>query len=414
MQNDHRISKSHKMTTYRFSLLLLLCLLGWSCDSNSDQQEVKNEKIQDMEEHFVFVGTYTRKEGHVDGKAKGIYVLKWEEETEQLIRLDTLEGLPNPSYVVVHPSGKFLYAANELADGTEQVLGQVSAYAINPKERSYRSLGNASAEGDAPCHLMILPDGEYAVVANYVGGNVAVLPLTETGGLGEAVAVAQHEGTGPDKGRQAGPHAHMVYPFPGDPQAFMAVDLGIDQVIHYQWHADEQRLQEVARTATMPGAGPRHLVFHPQGPWMYVLNELNHTVEVFVYEDIEQAFERQQVISTLPTESQGISYPAAIKIHPTGKFLYASNRGKTEEENSIAVFSVETGTGKLSLQQVAHTQGDFPRDFELSPSGKYLLAANQNSSNIQIFAIDSETGRLRETGTSFALPTPVCLKFLSL
>lgn len=367
-----------------------------------------------MAEQFVFVGTYTRKEGHVDGKAKGIYVLKWEESTGSLSLLDTIESLPNPSYITIHPNGKYLYAANELADGSAAVVGQVGAFSIDPVQRSYQALSNVSAMGDAPCHLMVLPDQAHAVVANYVDGNVAILPLDDQGALGEAVAIAQHEGKGPNEGRQAGPHAHMVHPFPGEKDAFVAVDLGIDQIIHYQWNNEEQALKEVARTATTPGAGPRHLDFHPIGHQLYVLNELNHTVEVFEYKTVTAAFERKQIISTLPENSAGVSYPAAIKVHPSGKFLYASNRGNTEEENSIAIFGIDSQNGELTFQKVVHTGGNFPRDFEISPSGEYVLAANQNSGNIVVFKVDPENGDLSETGTDFAIPTPVCLKFLSI
>lgn len=397
------------------SLMLLLSLLFGSCESTPEKEgetTVENEKV--MEEQFVFVGTYTRKEGHVDGKAKGIYVLQWEEETGSLSLLDTIESLPNPSYITIHPNGKFLYAANELADGSEEVLGQVSAIAIDPVNRFYQALSNVSAMGDAPCHLTVLSDQEHVVVANYVDGNVAVLPIDEVGALGKSIATAQHEGKGPNEGRQGSPHAHMVYPFPGSSDGFLAVDLGIDQIVHYQWNEGQQELNEVARTATTPGAGPRHLDFHPTAKRIYVLNELNHSVEVFEYESLTAAFTRKQIISTLAEDSEGVSYPAAIKVHPNGKFLYASNRGSTEEENSIAIFEINEQTGELSFKKVVHTGGNFPRDFEISPSGKYLLAANQNSGNILVFKVDAETGDLSETGTDFAIPTPVCLKFLSI
>lgn len=397
------------------SLLLLFSLLFWSCESSQEKEEETTDKIEtSMEEQFVFVGTYTRKEGHVDGKAKGIYVLKFEESTGSLSLLDTVESLPNPSYVTIHPNGKYLYAANELADGSADVVGRVSSYSIDPVNRSYQALSNVSAVGDAPCHLVVLPNQEAVVVANYVDGNVALLPLNNEGGLEEAAATAKHEGTGPNEGRQAGPHAHMVYPFPGQKDAFLAVDLGIDQVIHYQWNTEKQELNELARTAITPGAGPRHLDFHPTANHLYVLNELNHTVEVFEYKNVGAAFERKQIISTLSEDSQGVSYPAAIKAHPNGKFLYASNRGSTEEENSIAVFRIDEQSGELSFQKVVHTGGNFPRDFEISPSGNYVLAANQNSGNIVVFKVDLETGDLLETGTNFALPTPVSLKFLSI
>lgn len=367
-----------------------------------------------MEKQFVFVGTYTRKEGHVDGKAKGIYVLKWQEKTGELTLLDTIESLPNPSYITIHPNGKYLYAANELADGSEEVLGQVSAIAIDPLKRSYQALSNVSAMGDAPCHLAVLSDQQHVVVANYVDGNVALLPIGSGGAVEESIATVQHEGKGPNEGRQASPHAHMVYPYPGSSDGFLAVDLGIDQIVHYQWSTAEQELKEVARTAISPGAGPRHLDFHPTAKQVYVLNELNHSVEVFEYENLTAAFERKQIISTLPEDSEGVSYPAAIKVHPNGKFLFASNRGSTEEENSIAIFGINDETGELTFKKVVHTGGNFPRDFEISPSGKYLLAANQNSGNILVFKVDAETGDLSETGTDFAIPTPVCLKFLSI
>lgn len=396
-------------------ILLLSGFFLFGCDAAPDQDKegtTKNEVA--MEEQFVFVGTYTRKEGHVDGKAKGVYVLRWKESEASLSTLDTIEGLPNPSYINLHPNGQYLYAANELADGSDEVLGQVSAFSVDPVNRSYKQLSNVSAMGDAPCHVAVLGDPSHAVVANYVGGNVAVLPIAEDGSLGEALAVAQHEGKGPNEGRQAGPHAHMVYPFPNSNAAFLAVDLGIDQIIHYQWDKAEQNLKEVARTAISPGAGPRHLDFHPSSSHLYVLNELNHTVEVFEYKTIDAAFERKQILSTLPEGSSAVSYPAAIKVHPKGKFVYASNRGNTEEENSIAVFRIDAQSGELNFQRVVHTGGNFPRDFEITPSGNYLLAANQNSGNIVVFKIDAESGDLTETGTNFAIPTPVCLKFLSI
>lgn len=409
-----KIASALHMIKYLPLNLLLFGLFLMGCGSNSTETETTNQTVEEMNEQFVFVGTYTRKEGHVDGKAKGIYVLKWDEAGEKLTSLDTLEGLPNPSYVTIHPNGRFLYAANELADGSEAVLGQVSAFAIDPIARKYSSLGTVSAKGDAPCHLMVLPDGSHTVVANYVGGNVAALPINAQGGIEEASGTAQHEGTGPNEGRQGAPHAHMVHPFPNTADAFLAVDLGIDQLIHYKLNKADGQLQKIAHTTTMPGAGPRHLDFHPVGKWVYVLNELNHTIEVFEYKDVMQAFDRLQVISTLPADSDGVSYPAAIKVHPSGKFLYASNRGTTEEENSIAIFTIDQTSGNLTFQSVAHTEGNFPRDFELSPSGKYLLAANQNTDNILIFKVDPENGSLSKTGTNFAIPTPVCLKFLSL
>lgn len=396
---------------------LLLCLIFcvMACQSATSDPE-QTEKTEDVsaENTLLFVGTYTPKESEVDGKANGIYVYEIDNQTAALTLIDTINGPINPSYLAFDPSGEYLFAANEIADGSDAVVGALSSFKIDRDSKRFQYINTVSSAGDAPCHLIVLPDSREVVVANYVGGNVALVPYMDGGQLASPAAMKQHEGSGPNAGRQKAPHAHMVKAFPGQVGGFVAVDLGIDQIIHYQVDENTKAVTQLTTTGVTPGAGPRHLDFHPSQPWSYVLSELNHSIEVFYYKDIATPFERKQIISTLADTSNAVAYPAAIKIHPNGKFLYASNRGQTDEENSIAMFSIAPEDGQLTFLGIQPTKGNFPRDFEIDPSGKHLYAANQRSDNIVVFEIDQMNGQLKDTGLEYKLPAPVCLKFLSL
>ncbi len=396
-------------------LFLFLFFCAVACQPQAtDADQTKEVQKVNAKTNFLFVGTYTPAESIVDGKANGIYVYEVDNQTAALRLIDTIYGPINPSYLAFDPTENYLFAVNEMADGAAEVVGALSAFSIDRVGKEFQYINTVSSAGDAPCHLITLPDSRQVVVANYVGGNVAVIPFGEDGTLVPPTAVNQHVGSGPNAGRQKGPHAHMVKAFPGQGGGFVAVDLGIDQVIHYQVDESTKALTQLAATAITPGAGPRHLDFHPSQAWCYVLSELNHSIEVFYYKDIATPFERKQIISTLADTSNAVAYPAAIKIHPNGKFLYASNRGQTEEENSIAMFSIAPEDGQLTFLGIQPTKGNFPRDFEIDPAGKHLYAANQRSDNIVVFEIDQMNGLLKETGLEYELPTPVCLKFLSL
>lgn len=396
-------------------LCLFLFFCAMACQPKaSDAEQTEEREAEAAGETLLFVGTYTPKERNVDGKANGIYVYKIDPQTAALTLIDSINGPINPSYLAFDPSERYLFAVNELANGSADVIGTLSSFRMDAANKDFKYINTVTAAGDAPCHLITLPDSRQIVVANYVGGNIALVPFEEDGKLIAPESIIQHEGSGVDEGRQKGPHAHMVKAFPGEAGGFVAVDLGIDQVIHYKVDETTQALTQLATSSVTPGAGARHLDFHPTQPWCYVLNELNHSIEVFYYKDLSTAMERQQVISTLADTSNATAYPAAIKIHPNGKFLYASNRGQTTEENSIAIFSIAAADGKLSFVGLQHTKGNFPRDFEIDPNGKHLYVANQRSDNIVVFEIDQTNGQLRDTGLEYALPMPVCLKFLSL
>lgn len=330
-------------------------------------------------------------------------------KTGELTILDTIKNTINPSYVTVHPNGKYLYAVNELADNTEDYVGTVSAYSLDENGRFKKALNSVNAQGDAPCFVSVDATGKYVLVASYMG-TISAFPIATDGSLGEASSMVKHELANPPGGRQEGAHAHMIVPGIDDETVF-AVDLGTDQVIHYQLVSGQ--LEQVAITQLAAGAGPRHLVFHPTQQRVYVANELNKTIEIFSYTKGNKPFTR---IQTIPTFKQPITEgdlsPAAIRIHPNGKFLYVSNRGVGGSKiNNIALFQIHPKTGLLTFTTTEETGGLTPRDFTISPDGKLLLAAHQDSGTVTVMSISQETGVLRKTGMVNEIPTPVCVTF---
>ncbi|MEL6864276.1 MAG: lactonase family protein [Bacteroidota bacterium] len=384
--------------------LLTACQAPSSEQTNSHSQTTSTDTVKQPNQ-ALFIGTYTRKEGHVDGQAEGIYWYEMDGNTGAIQQVTLAGDVLNPSFIALHPSGQYLYAVHEHGKEPDYPTGTVSAFKIDREQKQLQFLNRQSAGGDAPCHISVSPNGQYILVANYVGGNVAMLPIESDGRLGEATALVQHEGKGQHP-RQEAPHAHQVIAGPGDSLIYVC-DLGIDQVRVYRPDYTTGQLQSTAtylRTAS--GAGPRHLAFHPTLAVIYVLNELNGTIELFYPKPGPQvAF---QSISTRP---EGDSRPAAcadIHIHPSGQFLYASNRG---EFNNIAMYKIDPSSGTLQLIGHQSTQGQTPRNFVISPDGHFLLAANQDNGSIVSFRINGETGALEETGQIAEVPTPVCLKF---
>ena len=374
-----------------------------------------NKKTLDIKAPFswLFIGTYTKKEGHVDGKAEGIYVYQMSQETGALTAIDTILGVINPSYVAVHPNGQYLYAVNELADATEKVVGKISAFKMNLATKQFEFLNGVSSEGDAPCHLSIDPSGKFVLVANYVMGTVASFAILEDGRLSEAISVQQHQRNIPEAFRQEAAHAHAILPGMQSKGIF-AVDLGTDEIIHYELDSIGQ-LKKLATTNVEAGSGCRHLAFHPTQPWCYVLNELTKKVDVFLYQNPKTPMSHLQTLSTLDAPiSTGTIFSAAIKVHPSGQFLYASNRGLNgNTEQTIVMYHIDEQAGTLTYLGKQDTKGLVPRDFEIDPSGQFLLVANQDSDSVVTFKIDKATGRLKETGLVATIKTPVCLKFYS-
>jgi 6-phosphogluconolactonase len=397
------------MKKYILAAIPFLALFGLSAGcgggNNRSQQE---EKSSMQETGYIFAGTYTRKEGHVDGKATGINIFRKNPESGALTSLGVAGDIVNPSYLTIAPGGKYLYAVNELV-GAEAPAGTVSAFAIDPESRELRFLNKQSSRGDAPCYVTTDRQGRFAFVANYVGGAVAMLPIQEDGSLGEASDVKRHEGSGPDAGRQESSHPHSIALAPGDRFAYVP-DLGSDKIWIYEVDYESGRLNPAASpfAEVAPGAGPRHIAFHPDAPFAYVINELNSSITAFSVNYDNGALDQILIAGTLPQGYEGFNACADIQITPDGRFLYGSNRG----HNSIVAYSIDPSNGHLAFVGYESTQGDFPRGFMIDKTGRFLYVANQNTNNVVVLSIDQESGMLQPTGFYIDTPTPVCLKEL--
>ncbi|WP_422008566.1 lactonase family protein [Roseivirga pacifica] len=386
----------------RFFGLIALVALFFSCEPKQTEQKV--EKESDTE--ILFVGTYTKKEGHVDGKGKGVYVYEMNKKTGALSFLSVSDSIVSPSYVAVHPSGEYVYAANEYHGG-DDAFATLSALKYNAEDHSITLINQVSSMGQYPCHISIDNTGKFVMAANYDGGSVVLYPIQEDGALGELASYKKHEG-GSSHPRQDAPHAHQIIQHPR--LGFVtAVDLGADKIYEYSLDTLSQTLDYVTDYPNSPDmSGPRHMAFHPTLNISYTLNELIGTIEVTELRDSDRFMGNMQVISTQEDGDEREPGSGAIKVHPNGKFLYATNRF---DINEVVVFSIGE---KGELTRVGHqsTLGKTPRDIAIDPSGKFLLAANQDSGTIVTFAIDQETGLLTETGYVEEVPSAVCIQFL--
>ena len=350
---------------------------------------------------FVFVGTYTETEG---SQSEGIYIYHMDPSSGELILERVVKNILNPSFLEIHPTGHFLYGVNEVQNYGDRAGGGLSAFSINTAEVPF--LNNQLSHGSDPCYVSIEQTGRFALVANYTSGSVAVFPIQSDGRLNPASDVIQHVGSSIHPERQTGPHAHSILPDPTNRFA-VAVDLGLDKLLVYQMDLEHGKLNHSHDVDVQPGAGPRHLTFHPNTQFAYLINELNSTVIGYRYSSEMGIFEAMQTVPTLPEDFKGKNLCADIHVTPNGKYLYASNRG----HNSLVWFRVEENTCQLTYQGHIPTGGREPRNFAIDPSGTFLLVANQKSNNIVTFKINAESGELFETGHAAEVFMPVCLKF---
>ncbi|MGQ9648787.1 MAG: lactonase family protein, partial [Phycisphaerae bacterium] len=324
----------------------------------------------------------------------------------ELKSLGLAAEVASPSFLALHPKGRFLYAVGELNEFQGKKAGAVSALAIDAQTGKLTLLNQQPSGGQGPCHVTVDPTGKWVLTANYTTGTVAALPIDNEGRVGEPISIIQHIGSGPNAKRQQGPHAHSINLDPAGRFAF-AADLGADKVFIYRFTADEglQAANDPPFAQIAPGSGPRHFAFHPTGRFAYVINELASTITAFSYDAARGGLKELQTISTLPAGFAGENFTADIHVHPNGRFLYGSNRG----HDSIAIFSIDPNSGCLTARGHEPTGGQWPRNFAIEPSGRWLLAANQKSNNVVEFAINSQTGLLAPTGRALQTPSPVCL-----
>jgi 6-phosphogluconolactonase len=392
-----------KITRRVFAFLLVLCapLLLFSSAPAVKKDAAKGQ-------YFVYVGTYTTKT-----ESKGIYSFQFDAATGKMTAPELAAESPDPSFVAVHPDGKYLYAVNEAGKNS-----MVSAFALDVATGKLTLLNQLPALGEDPCYISFDRSGKFVLIANYSSGNVAVFPILPDGKLGEHTAVVEDSGAlGPNKERQEAPHAHWIEPSAHNRSVYVA-DLGLDRVLTYKFDVAKGTLAPGAKSspadagdpssaALNPGTGPRHAALSRDGNYMYVLGELQSNVTVFK-NDARETFRQVQQISALPGGFSGRNDAAEIAIHRNGRFLYTSNRG----HESIAVFAIEPKTGTLTLVADVPTGGKEPRHFTMDPTGQYLLAENQLSGNIVEFRIDPATGKLTATGEVLQVPSPVCVAFL--
>jgi 6-phosphogluconolactonase len=354
---------------------------------------------------YVYVGSYTKDPpGGGSNNPIGLSVFRFDPQTGALAPVQQVPSA-NPSFVALDPSKRFLYVINEIDDYEGKKSGSIEAYAIDPDAGTLKLLNRQSLNSPIPAHLAVDPTGRQVVVANYIGGDFVVLPIETDGRLGPVSGVLKDTGTGPNKDRQEAPHPHSVV-FDPDGRFIAAADLGIDKVQTFR--LANGGLERVSEASVAPGAGPRHLVFSHDGKTLYVIDELNATITAFAYDAATGKI--GQTLQSISTEPPGYSGPhstAEIAMHPSGKFLYGSNRGA----QSIVGYRIDPATGKLSVIGFANEGVNFPRNFVIDPSGKWLYVANQKGDNIVQFEINPETGELKSTGQVTRSITPVAMVF---
>lgn len=361
-----------------------------------------DDTLKTMSDSFVYIGTYT------GPKSQGIYVYKLSAATGKLTPLGLAAKTTSPSFLAIDPSHRYLYAVNEVSDYEGKKSGSVSAFSIDRTTGKLTFL-NVMPSGDpGPCHVSVDHTGKYVFVANYEVGSVAMFPIVAGGRLGKATAFLPHTGHSVDPKRQEASHAHSIYASP-DNRFVVSADLGTDRVYVYRFDATKGTLtpNDPPSAAVPPGTGPRHFAFSPNAKFGYAIEEMGSSLTAFSYDAARGVLRPLETISTLPKGFKGENDCAELMMHPSGKFLYGSNRGY----DHITVFSIDPVKGTPTPIQYVSTAGKTPRGFGIDPTGSYLIAGNQDSNSLAVFRIDAQTGHLTFTGQIFDIASPVCVIF---
>jgi len=384
-------------------MLFLALIIPGSALGGESQPTPKISITQDTKHALIYVGTYT------GAKSKGIYLYRMELNLGGIIRRGLAAEVASPSFLAIHPNKKFLYAVSEVGNFEGKPTGAVNAFAIQPDTGRLTPINKQSSGGDGPCHLAIDASGKMVMVANYGGGSVVSIPIGGDGSLGAIGSYIQHVGSSIHPQRQSRPHAHGIAVDAANQFALVA-DLGLDRVISYKMDPSKGTMAPhlIPWIQLTPGSGPRHLAFHTTGKWIYVINESNSTINVLQYDSAKGQMTSIQSVRTLPESESVANSTAEIEVHPSGLFLYGSNRG----HDSLAIFGINPVTGKLTVIGHQSTLGKMPRNFGIDPTGRFILVANQASNNLVAFRIDQKTGQLSPTTQTISVDSPVCVKFL--
>lgn len=345
---------------------------------------------------LVFVGSYAEADG------SGIYSYEFDEQDGTLKLLDQVSGYKNPTFLRLDAEQRRLYALAEMTTAEGSKASDAALLTIDPATGSLSETSRSLAATGPTCHIQLSPDEKLLTLTSYHNGTVSLVRVDEDGGIGAILDEQQHVGRGADPERQDKPHPHSSFYSPDGRYLFVS-DLGLDRIIAYKIEND--KLVRHGETALHPGAGPRHLTFHPNGRFAYVINEVDSSVTAFGYDAEAGALHAFQTLSTLPEGFEGENTTAEIAISADGRFLYGSNRG----HDSIVVYAVDGESGKLSVVEHASVEGKHPRHFSIVPGGRFLIAANRDTNNLAVFKIDQETGKLSYTGHSAAVSKPVCV-----
>ena len=352
----------------------------------------------------VYIGTYT------EHGSQGIYVCEFDPSTGVLSPPELAAATADPSFLAVAPDQRFLYAINETDHFNGQPTGGVSAFSIAPATGKLTLLNQVSSLAPGPAYITLDRTGHFVLVANYDEGSVAVYRILPDGKIGDSTAFVRHYGSSVNPDRQKGPHAHSIAMSPDNRFAIVA-DLGLDELLVYPFNESQGTLGSPRVIKTDPGVGPRHLTLAASGKFIYVINEMKSSLTVYSYDPADGAMAPLQKISTLPSSFHGENTAAEVVLDPSGKFLYASNRG---DDNSIAVFAVNRAKGTLTLIEFVPTGGKTPRNFAIDPSGHWLVAANQDSNNLATFRINTKSGRLTPAAKPIEVNSPTIVNFVPL
>lgn len=379
------------------TLAIALSVFGVASSQAQDQKSAAKGRL------WVYVGTYT------GPNSKGIYQFELDLASGAMKPMGVAAETKSPSFLAIHPNRKYLYAVGEISDFDGKKSGAVSAFSIDSTTGKLTALNQQPSGGAGPCHVSVDPSGKVVLVANYGGGSVSAIPVQADGKLATPTSFIQHTGSSVNQSRQKEPHAHSINVDPAGKYAF-AADLGLDKILIYKLDPAKGTLtpNELPYATVAPGSGPRHFAFHPSGKYAYVINEILCTMTAFKYDAGKGELTEIQTITTLPEPVKPGYSTAEVVAHPSGKFLYGSNRG----HDTIAVYAIDQATGKLTTVEHESTQGKMPRNFAIDPTGTYLLAENQGSGTIVVFKIDPATGKLDATGHKVEVPSPVCVRFL--